>query len=211
MKFPKINFRDSHQIHIVDIAFDYLPSYVTEMFKYKMNDMVDNTLELKLTELSYSGIPCIWEEGGRINDNLGYSVIVCNKFGLPITPTFIKYQHREDLKLENNYQIALFPIKKGYYVGFGLYLNGNIHIRICKIKIPRNRLEFTKLKIIYSCMNNTMINDYPVRFQLFINAIVSKCMIHYNHKTFYYNSRLLKSIESKGIKHKIIKTKKRGR
>ena len=117
----------------------------------------------------------------------------------------------EDLRLDNNYQIALFPIKKGYYIGFGLYLNGNIHIRICKIKIPRNKLEYTKLKIIYSCMNNTIVDDYPVRFQLFINAIVAKCMVHYNHKTFYYNSKLLKSIGTKNIKHKLPKKQKKGK
>ena len=71
----------------------------------------DNELVKRKIELSHKEKhPCMWEKGGQVDDSNGSSTIICDKFGNPLVPIFVKKSRR--ICSEH----ALFVVHKDYII-----------------------------------------------------------------------------------------------
>ena len=169
-------------------------------FKDIFVDNVVYPLSLPLTTLTDSGLVCVWEEGGKIDDLNGYSIIIADEFGLPLSPTFIKYKHiKDDTFLKEHTELqhprchALIPLSKKYLITICYHHNHKLQIVILKVKIPRDKYGNTRVTLVNQFKDNQWKENYPSRFQPMLNAAISKCYCYQCNHVHYYMSKLLKS------------------
>ena len=181
-------------------------------FKDVFTDNVVYPLSLPLTTLTDSGLVCVWEEGGKINELNGYSIIVADEVGLPLSPTFIKYKHiKDDIFLKEHTELqhprchALIPLSKKHLITMCYHHNQKFQVVVFRVKIPRDKHGNTRVTLVNQFKNNQWKEDYPSRFQPMINAAISKCYCYQCNHVHYYMSKLLKNSINSVSKNKHFK------
>lgn len=79
-------------------------------------------------ELSNSGIPCLWEEGGEAS-NTGSATIIAGAEGQALNPVYIKRKGHL-----SNGQHALISVEVGYYIIEVWQQRGDFEINIYQVK-----------------------------------------------------------------------------
>ncbi|HHT96686.1 MAG TPA: hypothetical protein GXZ90_02170 [Clostridiales bacterium] len=79
-------------------------------------------------ELSNSGIPCLWEEGGGAS-NTGRAIIIAGAKGQALNPIYIKRKGHL-----SNGQHALISVEAGCYIIEAWHQRGDFEINIYQVK-----------------------------------------------------------------------------
>ena len=128
-------------------------------------------------ELSKRWIPCIWECGGAYS-NTGSATLVCDKYGNPKKPIYIRTKW--SLTCDDH---ALIPIRKGDYIIECKQWRGDFDIYIKEVKDINN--DVATLETVNSFSENQWDTDLNDKFDRVINAAKDKSTsYHCRHPYF---------------------------
>ena len=117
-------------------------------------------------ELSKRGIPCVWEQGGAYTSK-GSATLVCDKYGNPKKPLYIKT--KGSLACGEH---ALIPIRIGDYIIECVQHRKDFDIEINKIKGISEDVAI--LEIVNSFSENQWDVDLKDKFENVIKAAKDK-------------------------------------
>lgn len=130
-------------------------------------------------ELSKSGIPCVWEEGGGMT-NTGGCIIIANNDGTPPQAIYIK--HKGHLACGKH---ALIPIKESMYIIDTWHHNQDFTIKISEISSINKDNKTAEIEEIYVFSENEWNIDVPEFLHDAIKAGMKKATCYHCRSPYF--------------------------